>query len=193
MSLGHSAASYDEAIAAIQAGATQATHLFNRMPPLHHRTPGLAGAILAREEIAAEIICDGLHVHPAMIRAAIAAMRTSRVMAITDGTAVAGLPPGARASLGGQPIVASEAGARLADGTLAGSTITMDAAFRLLVGRVGLSPPEAAALCSTTPARELGLAGHGVLAVSSPADLAVLDSRLNVVRTYVAGEVAYER
>jgi N-acetylglucosamine-6-phosphate deacetylase len=128
-----------------------------------------------------------------MIRAAIAAKRSNRVMAITDGTAAAGLAPGARARLGGQPIVASESGARLADGTLAGSTIAMDDAFRLLVGPVGLTPVEAAALCSTTPARELGLARHGVLAIGAAADFVVLDGRLSVVRTYIGGELAYER
>ena len=87
-------ATYDEALEAIAAGARQATHLFNRMPPLGHRSPGLAGAVLQTEEVAAEIICDGVHVHPALVRTAIAAKRPSRVMAITDATAAAGLPVG---------------------------------------------------------------------------------------------------
>ena len=94
VSLGHSGATFDEALAAITAGACHATHLFNRMPPLNHRAPGLAGAVLQADEVAAEIICDGFHVHPALVRAAIAAKRPSRVMAITDATAVAGLPLG---------------------------------------------------------------------------------------------------
>ena len=96
VSLGHSNATYDEALAAIAAGARQATHLFNRMPPLDHRAPGLVGAILQTDEVAAEIICDGFHIHPAVIRMAIAAKRPSRILAITDGTAASGLPPGAR-------------------------------------------------------------------------------------------------
>ena len=104
VSLGHSAASFDVAQAAIAAGARQATHLFNRMPPFHHRAPGLVGAILQSEDVAAELICDGVHVHPAAVRAAIRAKRPSRVLAITDGTAGSGLRDGARASLGGQPI-----------------------------------------------------------------------------------------
>ena len=116
VSLGHSAATYDEALAAIAAGARHATHLFNRMPPLGHRAPGLAGAVLQTDEVAAEIICDGFHVHPALIRTAIAAKRPSRILAITDATAVAGLPAGARAALGGQPIIAGESTALLADG-----------------------------------------------------------------------------
>src|SRR5262249_38608492 len=94
VSLGHSAATYDEALAALAAGARHATHLFNRLPRLDHRAPGLAGAVLQAGEVAAEIICDGCHVHPALVRAAIAAKRPSRVFAITDGTAVSGLPVG---------------------------------------------------------------------------------------------------
>jgi len=194
VSLGHSAATYDEALAAIAAGAKHATHLFNRMPPLGHRKPGLAGAVLQTDEVAAEIICDGVHVHPALIRTAIAAKRPSRVFAITDATAVAGLPVGARASLGGQPIVAGEATALLAGGTtIAGSRLTMDRAFETLVGRVGISLVDAAAICSTTPARELGLVGHGVLAPDAVADLVILDANFAVVQTYLAGQIIYAR
>ena len=91
VSLGHSGASFEEAMAAIDAGARHATHLFNRMTPMTHRAPGLPGAVLAREEVAAELICDGYHVHPAMCRAAIAAKGLHGVMAITDGTAGSGL------------------------------------------------------------------------------------------------------
>ncbi len=193
VSLGHSAATYEQAIASIASGARQATHLFNRMPPLHHRAPGLAGAVLQADEIAAEIICDGYHVHPALARAAIAAKRPARVLAITDATAAAGLPVGSRARLGAQPIVAGESAAHLADGTIAGSTLTMDRAFRTLVERIGLSLVDAATVCSTTPARELGLVGHGVLKPDAVADLVVLDERFNVVQTYIAGQLVYTR
>ncbi len=193
VSLGHSGATYDEALAAIAAGARQATHLFNRMPALGHRGPGLAGAVLQADEVAAEIICDGFHVHPAMVRTTVAAKRPSRVMAITDGTAASGLPVGRRASLGGQPITVGESAALLDDGTIAGSVLTMDRAFQILVGRIGLSLVDAATLCATTPARELGLVGHGVLAPDAAADLVVLDSRLSVVQTYVGGQLVYTR
>jgi N-acetylglucosamine-6-phosphate deacetylase len=193
VSLGHSAATYDEAVAAVAAGASQATHLFNRMPPLHHRAPGLAGAVLEADQIAAELICDGFHVHPAMVRAAVAAKQPQRVMAITDGTAVAGLPPGSRATLGGQRVTATGPAALLDDGTLAGSTLTMDAAFRTLIARVGLSLVDAATMCATTPARELGLVGHGLLAVDAVADFCVLDASLSVVQTYIGGRLAYSR
>jgi N-acetylglucosamine-6-phosphate deacetylase len=193
VSLGHSGATYEEALAAIDAGARQATHLFNRMPPVHHRAPGLAGAVLQSEEVAAEVICDGVHVHTALMRMAIAAKRATRVMAITDATAAAGLPVGGRASLGGQPIVAGESSALLTDGTIAGSVATMDRVFRLLVNTVGLSPDDASTLCATTPARELGLVGYGVLAPDAAADLVVLDGTFSVVQTYVGGQLVYAR
>jgi N-acetylglucosamine-6-phosphate deacetylase len=193
VSLGHSAATYDEGLAAIAAGARHATHLFNRMPPLAHRSPGLAGAILQTDEVAAEIICDGFHVHPAMVRTAIAAKRPSRVFAITDGTAASGLAVGARAHLGGRNITAGESGALLDDGTIAGSTLTMDRAFRMLVGTIGLSLVDAATICATTQARELGLVGHGILAPEAVADLVVLDAHFCVVQTYVAGQLVYAR
>jgi N-acetylglucosamine-6-phosphate deacetylase len=193
VSLGHSGASYDEACEAIAAGARHATHLFNRMPPLGHRNPGLAGAILQTEEIAAEIICDGVHVHPAMVRAAIAAKRPAHIMAITDATAVAGLQRGARAALGGRPIIAGDATAVLDDGTIAGSMLTMDRAFRTLAGKFGVSLVDAVTMCATTPARELGLVGHGVLARDAWADLVILDEQLTVIQTYIAGQLVYAR
>jgi N-acetylglucosamine-6-phosphate deacetylase len=193
VSLGHSGATYEQAQAAIAAGARHATHLFNRMPPLDHRRPGLVGAILQAEEVAAELICDGTHVHPALVRTAVSAKRPSRMMAITDATAGAGLPIGTQARLGDQTITVNESAAVLADGTLAGSVLTMDRAFELLVARVGFSPVEAATMCATTPARELGLVGHGAIVPGAVADLVVLDAQFAVVQTYVAGRLIYNR
>jgi N-acetylglucosamine-6-phosphate deacetylase len=191
VSLGHSGADYEQGRAAIAAGATQATHLFNRMPQIGHRHPGLAGAVLESEEVAAEIVCDGYHVHPAIMRVAIGAKTPGRMMAITDGTAGAGLPSGARVGLGGQTITVEESASFLEDGTLAGSVLTMDKAFRVLIGQVGLTPVDAAILCSTTPARELHLDGFGVLAPGAFADLAVLDATCHVVQTWIGGQLAY--
>jgi N-acetylglucosamine-6-phosphate deacetylase len=193
VSLGHSAATYDQALEAIGAGARHATHLFNRMPPLGHRAPGLAGAVLQSEEVAAELICDAHHVHPAMIRTAVAAKQPARVFAITDGTAASGLPVGSRARLGGRTITAGSSGALLEDGTLAGSTLTMEGAFQTLIGRIGVSIVDAAILCATTPARELGLVGHGMLAAEAVADLVVLDAMFSVVQTYIGGQLVYSR
>jgi N-acetylglucosamine-6-phosphate deacetylase len=192
VSLGHSGASYEEAVEGIRAGARQATHLFNRMPPISHRAPGLAGAVLESDEITAELVCDGVHVHPAMMRAAIAAKRPERIMAITDGTAGSGLPKGSKTFIGGRPITIRDA-AYLADGTLAGSSLTMDRAFARLTSEVGMSLSDAAIVCATTPARALGLQGFGVLAAGAMADLVVLDRDLRVVQTWVAGVLAWQR
>ena len=192
VSIGHSGATYEQANEAIDAGVSHATHLFNRMTPMSHRAPGVAGAALAREEVCAELICDGYHVHPAVCRVAIAAKGTSGLMAITDGTAGSGLPVGATGRLGGRTITVREA-AFLADGTLAGSTATMDRAFRTIVTQFGLSVVDAAVLCSTTPARQLGLTGFGVIAPGAAADFAVLDRGFRVARTFIAGVEAYPR
>jgi N-acetylglucosamine-6-phosphate deacetylase len=192
VSLGHSGATYEQAMAAVRAGARQATHLFNRMTPITHRAPGLAGALLESDEVIAELICDGVHVHPAMMRVALAAKRPERIMAITDGTAGSGLPQGAHATLGGRRITVRDA-AYLDDGTVAGSVLTMDRAFAKLASEIGLSLVDAATVCSTTPARALGLQGFGVLAGGAIADLVVLDRDLRVVQTWVAGTLAWGR
>jgi N-acetylglucosamine-6-phosphate deacetylase len=191
VSLGHSGASFETADAAVDAGARHATHLFNRMPPLHHRDPGLAGAVLTRQEVMAEVICDGVHVHSPMIRVALAAKGADRIMAITDGTAASGLGEGGVASLGGRRICARDGAAYLDDGTLAGSVATMDRLFRFLVRDVRLSPSVASRLCSATPASALGLQDRGAIVKGAVADLVVLDRELNVKQTYVAGQLAY--
>ena len=191
VSLGHSGADFDQAIAAIDAGARHATHLFNRMTPLAHRKPGLAGAILSRDDVTAELICDGYHVHPAMGRVAINAKGVHGVMAITDGTAGCGLSPGSTARLGGQSIRVSDAAAVLDDGTLAGSTLTMDRAFRNIVTLFEASITDAAIMCATTPARALGLTGFGVIAEGNVADLVVMDRGFRVMRTFVGGDEIY--
>jgi N-acetylglucosamine-6-phosphate deacetylase len=192
VSLGHSGATYEQALEGISAGARHATHLFNRMTPVAHRAPGLAGAVLEHDDVAAEIICDAVHVHPSMVRVAIAAKSPSRIMAITDATAGAGLPPGSRAALGGRAITVREA-AYLDDGTIAGSVLTMDRAFALLVSVMGQSLVDAATICSTTPARALGLQGFGVIAPGAMADLTVLGPDVTVTQTWIAGELAYTR
>jgi len=191
VSLGHSGATLEQARAAIAAGARHATHLFNRMPPLNHRDPGLVGAVLTSDHIAAEIICDGVHVHADMVRMAIAAKGAARVMAITDGVAAAGLPDGAVASLGGRPIRVRKSAAYLEDGTLAGSIATMNRVFQFLVQDVGLALNDAAQLCSTSPANELQLKDLGVIAKGAIADLVVLDSSFKVTETFIAGRRVY--
>ena len=190
VSLGHSAAGYELSLAAIAAGARQATHLFNRMTPMSHRDPGMVGAVLGSYDVAAELICDGRHVHPAVMRVAVAAKSSSRIMAITDGTAGSGLPWGSQARLGGRTITVEDV-ARLDDRTMAGSVLTMDRAFVCLVGEAAAGLVDGARMCATTPASELGLQGHGVIAAGAVADLAVLDANLTVRQTWIGGHLAF--
>lgn len=193
VSLGHSAADDAVTLEAIAHGACQVTHLFNAMRPMHHRRPGLAGIALGRPELATEVICDGVHVHPAMVRLALAAKGASRMLAVSDATAAAGLSVGETARLGGREIRATDHCAQLADGTMAGSTTTLDRAFYRLTREMHVSMIDAAQLCATTPARELGLHDRGVLADGAVADLAVFDADGQLVQTYIAGTLVYRR
>jgi len=188
VSLGHTGATYEQARAAIGAGARHATHLFNRMSSITSRAPGVVGAVLESDLVSAEIICDGHHVHPSLVALAIRAKSISRVMAITDGTAAAGLPVGARARLGDQTIIAGQTTALLENGTLAGSTLTMDGAFRMLIS-IGLNAWEASRLCSGTACEALGLQRMGAIAAGNHADLVVMDRSYQVKQTWVAGRL----
>jgi N-acetylglucosamine-6-phosphate deacetylase len=180
--LGHSAASYEQGVAALQAGASGFTHLFNAMSALHQRAPGLVGAALAHAE-RAELIPDLLHVHPGAIRVALRAI--PGLYCVTDSTAAAGMPDG-EYRLGRQVVHKCQGGVRLADGTLAGSTLTMDQALRNLVS-LGLPLAQASRRCSALPAAHLGLVDHGVLAAGAQANMVVLDSGLTVQTVYVGG------
>lgn len=192
VSIGHTGSTYDEAREAIAAGVRHATHLFNRMTPMTARAPGVVGAVLESDAVAAELICDGYHVHPALLAIAIRAKGPGRVMAITDATAGAGLPIGSRARLGEQTILVTGRTAELEDGTIAGSVLTMDTAFRTLVERIGLSLWEAARVCSTTPAAEMGLSDRGAITPGFAADVTVLGPGLRVRETYIGGAPALE-
>ncbi|MCW5609741.1 MAG: N-acetylglucosamine-6-phosphate deacetylase [Rubrivivax sp.] len=183
--LGHSAASYEQALAALEQGAAGFTHLFNAMSALHHRAPGMAGAALAHARHA-EVIPDLLHVHPGAIRAALRAI--PGLFCVTDATAATGMPDGAY-RLGRQTVHKCLGGVRLADGTLAGSTLTLDQALRNLVA-LGVPLAEAAARCSTVTADYLGLADRGRLAPGAWADVVVLDAAtLQLQRVVCEGEV----
>jgi len=181
--LGHSAATYEQGCAAMAAGARGFTHLYNAMSAMHHRAPGLVGAALAHATHA-EIIPDLLHVHPGAIRAAMRSI--AGLYCVTDSTAAAGMPDG-EYRLGRQTVTKCMGGVRLADGTLAGSTLTMDHAFRNLVDMIGLSLAEASARTSTHAADYLGLIGRGRLQAGSYADVVVLDRDLNVTDVFVEG------
>jgi N-acetylglucosamine-6-phosphate deacetylase len=179
--LGHSDATYEQALAGIEAGGTVATHLFNALPPLHHRRPGPVAALLEDERVTVELINDGVHVHPAMLRLAHAVAGPGRAALITDAMAATGLGDGAY-RLGSMTVNVADGVARLAEGDqIAGSTLTMDVAFRRTVREVGLSLPEAARAASLTPARVLGLDGRvGSVCAGKDADLVVLSGDLAV-------------
>lgn len=186
VSLGHSAATFDQAEAAFAAGARRVTHLFNRMSPLRHRDPGLVGAALARPDVLVELIGDGIHVHPAIMRVVWAAKGAHAVAAITDGTSGSGLPHGSRARLGDRA-VRVEAVARLEDGTIAGSIATMSDVFARLVRDVGVPMVDAALMCATTPATSVGRLDLGRLVPGSHADIVILDRQWRVRETWIGG------
>lgn len=182
--VGHSNASYEQAVQALHAGAAGFTHLFNAMGPFHHRAPGAAGAALAHAQHA-EVIPDLLHVHRGALHAALRAI--PGLFAVTDATAAAGMPDGTY-RLGRQTVMSCMGGVRLADGTLAGSTLTMDRALRNLV-EIGLTVQEASARVSRFPAQYLGLQDRGRLAVGACADLVMLDAQsLQVQAVWVEGQ-----
>jgi N-acetylglucosamine-6-phosphate deacetylase len=181
--IGHSAGSYEDGVAALNAGASGFTHLFNAMTGLHHREPGMAGAALAHAQ-RAEIIPDLLHVHPGAIRAALRCI--PGLFCVTDSTAATGMPDGDY-QLGRHTVTKCLGGVRLPDGTLAGSTLTMDQALRNLVG-LGVTLGEASRRTASLAAEHLGLADRGTLTPGAWADVVVLDSALTVQQVWVEGE-----
>ncbi|SCK13647.1 N-acetylglucosamine-6-phosphate deacetylase [Vogesella sp. LIG4] len=181
--LGHTLGSYEEGVAALQEGASGFTHLFNAMTALHHREPGMVGAALAHAEYA-ELIPDLLHVHPGAMHAALRAI--PRLYCVTDSTAAAGMPDG-EYKLGSHTVTKCMGGVRLADGTLAGSTLTMDQALRNLV-QIGLPLAQASNRLSLYPADYLGVADRGRLETGAWGDVVVMDKDLFVQHVYVEGE-----
>lgn len=191
-SIGHSSCSAAQAEAAIAAGANRGTHLFNAMNGLHHREPGAACTLLTNPAARSEIIADGLHVKPAMVKLAYRAAGRDQLMAITDAMRAKGLGDG-EYELGGQAVTVVNGEARLANGTLAGSVLTFDAAFRNLLGFTGCELADAVAMSSTNAACDLGVADRkGSLAEGFDADLAVLDADLRVRLTVCRGRVAHD-
>lgn len=188
VAVGHTDATYDQARAAIDAGARVGTHLFNAMRPLHHRDPGPVGALLDAP-VDVELVADGVHLHPAVLRTVFAA-KAGRCILVTDAMAAAGAPDGDY-RLGPMAIEVRDGVARLADGSgtgaIAGSTLTMDAAVRFAVRTAGLPLLDVVRAASTTPAAAWGLSDVGAIETGRRADLVVLDDQLEVVRVMRAG------
>ena len=181
--IGHTAGTYEDGVQALAHGAGGFTHLFNAMSGLHHREPGMVGAALAHAKYA-EIIPDLLHVHPGAIRVALRAIPC--MFCVTDSTAAAGMPDG-EYSLGRHRVTKCMGGVRLPDGTLAGSTLTMDQALRNLVG-LGLEIEDASRRVSTYAADYMGLEDRGRLQPGAWADFVVLDRDLQLQGVVVEGE-----
>ncbi len=178
--IGHTDADYEIARTAIEAGATVATHLSNAMRPLHHRDPGAIGALMEDPRVTVELIADGVHVHPAVLRLVYNEAGINRVALVTDAMGAAGAPDG-RYLLGELEVDVVDGTARLVEGgAIAGSTLTLDRAMRFVVLGGGIPLEDAVAMLSTNPARAMGLTDRGVIAPGKRADLLVLSPRLEV-------------
>ncbi len=191
--MGHTDATYDQAREAVTAGATVATHLFNAMRPVHHREPGPVVALVEDDRVTLELIADGVHLHPALLRDVVARAGADRVSLVTDAMAAAGMPDGAY-EIGALAVDVVDGVARLAGAeTIAGSTATMDALFCFAVrhspGDVDTDAALLAAARSTSlvPARSLDLKDVGSLRPGAYADLVVLDPDLAVARVMRRG------
>ncbi|MBN3525596.1 N-acetylglucosamine-6-phosphate deacetylase [Paenibacillus apiarius] len=184
----HTAATYDEVTRAANAGLNQAVHTFNAMTPIHHRDPGVAGAVLTDDRITAEIIADGIHVHPACIKMLTRSKAPGKLVIITDAMSAAGMPDG-QYDLGGLAVTMRHGVCRLTEGdSLAGSTLTMIQAFKNMVNFVGLTVPEVSQLASLNPAQQIGIADvTGSIEIGKQADLVWTDPELNIQRVWVKG------
>ncbi|MCB0916475.1 MAG: N-acetylglucosamine-6-phosphate deacetylase [Actinobacteria bacterium] len=187
VAVGHTEADLATTRAAIDSGATVATHLLNRMPVLHKRSPGPVLALMDDPRVVCELIVDGVHIDPEMVRFVIDHVGPDRVAAVTDAMGAAGAPEG-RYKIGYLDVEVADGQARLtSDGALAGSVLTLDTALVNLVTKCGQSLPDATRMLSATPARTMGLTDRGRLAAGMRADLVVLDDQLSISRVMRAG------
>lgn len=190
VSLGHTDATCEQFTAGVDAGARMATHLYNAMSGFGHRAPGAVGAALVDPRVTVGLIADGIHSHPASLRLAVQAKGVERVALVTDAMAAAGMPPGTY-GLGGQTVTVDASGARLADGTLAGTVLTLDEAVRNAVRWTGVTAAQAIRMASEVPAALLGQTDLGRIARGCAADLVLFDPDLTVRGTLIGGRFAY--
>lgn len=189
--LGHTNVDYDTASAALQSDFTHVTHTYNAMRGLYHREPGALGAILASDAVTAEMIADTIHVHPGAMKVLVRCLGSDRVVLITDAMAGAGLADG-QYDLVGHNVIVEDGRATTPDGTIAGSTATLDDCVRNMHQKVGVPLVEAVKMASLNPARAMGLAASvGSIAVGHEANLVVMDENVNVHATLVKGHVVY--
>ncbi len=191
LSMGHSDASYDEAIKAIESGIDSVTHLFNAMRGIHHRDPGVVGAALDTD-VYSEIIADGVHVHNAAIRMAYKCKGDEKLFLVTDSMCAACMKQG-KYMLGEMVVTTDGVSAKLEDGTLAGSVLTMDSAVRNMHFNVGISVDSALKMASTVPSNLLEMNDIGEIDTGKCADFVVLNEDLEVQTTIIDGEIVYRR
>ncbi|MFD1675765.1 N-acetylglucosamine-6-phosphate deacetylase [Alicyclobacillus fodiniaquatilis] len=193
-SMGHTNATMAEIQAGVEAGATHATHLFNGMRGLHHREGGAVGGCLLSDAVVCELIADGHHVQPEVMKLVVKTKGPGKVVLITDAMTAAGQPDG-HYRLGGLDVTVTDGVALLTEGhNLAGSTLTMNNAVKTMVSRVGVDMLAAVQMASDTPARELGVSDRkGGIEVGKDADLVLLDESLQVMRTIIGGNTVYAR
>jgi N-acetylglucosamine-6-phosphate deacetylase len=191
LTLGHSAATYEQALTFINRyGCQHITHLFNGMAPFHHRNPGIVGAALDSTAVC-ELICDNVHAHPAAQRLAYQLKGPEKIILITDSMRACALGDGV-SELGGQKVFVRGANATLADGTIAGSVLTLDRALANFKITAGLTVPEVVQLVTLNPARELGETRRGRLEPGCRADLTLFDADFKIHATYVGGLQVYQ-
>lgn len=193
VAIGHSGATFEQVLAAASIGVTQATHLFNGMAGLHHREPGTVGGILDDHTIYAQIICDGVHLHPSIVRLIHAIKSSERTILITDSIVGAGLLDGVFDNNGNEIIITNGI-ARTRTGGLAGSTLTMELAIQKMMAYTGLPLERVIPMATSTPAEAMGIAQRkGRVEKGYDADMVILDTDLNVVQTFVGGRSVYRR
>ena len=184
---GHSDATYEQVMEAVANGASEITHLFNAMSAFNHREPGVPGAALSCPQLYVEFIADLVHLHPAVLRVLYAAKGADLAIAITDSMMAGGMPDGQYA-LGGQDVYVKGGAARLLDGTLAGSILTLRRSLQNMVQTVGIPLEEALPMYTLTPARRIGQTRRGRLEVGCYADVVVLDGSFEVKAVWVGGK-----
>jgi len=191
VAVGHSSATYEQVAEAVNLGVNQSTHTFNQMEGIHHRRPGTVGAALMLDEIYAQCIADGVHLHPAIVNMLVRLKGPAKTVLITDAIRGAGMPDG-EYELGGQPIVVKQGAVRLPDGTLAGSCLTMDQGVRNLAAFTGRPLPDCLQMATLTPARAIGLSDRkGSLEPGKDADIVLLTPDLEVAATLLLGKLIY--
>ncbi len=190
VSVGHTDASFEEALAGIDAGATHITHLFNAQTPLHHRNPGVVGAALLRD-VSTELICDTFHVHKGLFEL-IAKIKGDKLVLITDCTRAGGMPDG-EYTLGGQKIIVNGIECLLEDGTIAGSVLKLNNAVKNVRDNTDMPLWAVVAAASLNPAKAIGVDHRkGSLEAGKDADIIITDDDFNIVRTIIGGKIKYE-